>query len=98
MEEGGGLQWWNSRGSRAVYFIIGVTIVPRKGAGLGVQIERGDRWRCQGEQGSSENWWVGSSKYCNERHFLADLCKSTLDPHENKSNYSPHRSSCDCYG
>lgn len=60
MEEGGGMQWWDSCGSQVVYFIIGITVVPRKGAGLlGIQIKLGDRWRCQGEQGSSENWWVG---------------------------------------
>ena len=28
MEEGGGMQRWGSRGSRVVYFIIGITIVP----------------------------------------------------------------------
>lgn len=44
MEEGGGMQQWGSRGSRVVYFIIGVTTVSRKGAGLlGIQIKLGDR-------------------------------------------------------
>lgn len=42
-------------------FIVGVTVVPRKGAGLlGIQIKLGDGWRRQGEQGNSENQWVGS--------------------------------------
>lgn len=87
MEEGAVQQQWGSCGFGGVSF-IGVTVVPGKGATLvGVQMEPGDKWRCQGEHEAVKV--VIGIKIAKGKYFLAGLqqpVESALDPFEDKSD------------